>query len=174
MKAIISTIFFILLAGQFKGQAQTITVENHLLKVNGLVPGLSYEARLAARRTFHTEAGFTITSIGYSSLYGSVTDFRFFLSAGLRQYYNFAKREGKGKTITGNSGNYVGLRVLAYGEDLDTEAPKYIVPGLVWGLQRTYALRWNLGVELGIGYLLQNNQNYPTLISSFRVGYRLK
>jgi hypothetical protein len=178
LKLTISLLLLITMGSYFKiqAQAQTGMVEKHLLKANVLAPGFSYETRLSQRLTFHSEAGLTITSFSTGNIDGnSYSDLNtnLFFSTGMRQYYNFDKRVAKVKTVTGNSGNFIGLRVLAYSDDLHGGGSKYILPGLVWGLQRTYASRWNLGLELGAGYQFQKDNNTPTLISSFRLGYRI-
>jgi hypothetical protein len=175
MKLAFLLLFIFAMGSHSEMRAQT-TVEKHLFKVNVLAPGLSYETRLFNKLTLHTEAGYTITSFSIGNTGGdsdSDLNANFFFSAGMRQYYNFAKREAKNKNVAGNSGNFIGLRVLAYSNDMTGSGAKYLLPGLVWGLQRTYASRWNLGCELGVGYQVQSNNNTPTLIISSRLGNRI-
>lgn len=175
MKLAFSLLLLISMCSYSEMQAQA-KVEKHLFKINAVAPGLSYETRLSNRITLHTEAGYTISGFSTGNLGGeSYSDLNtnFFFSVGMRQYYNFGKREAKNKNVAGNSGNFIGLRMLAYSNDVTGSGAKYLLPGLVWGLQRTYASRWNLGFEFGVGYKFQTNNNTPTLISSFRLGYRL-
>lgn len=176
MKLTISLLLLFTMCNHFKIRAQTTTIEKHLLKVNVIAPGFSYETRLSHKLALHSEAGLTITGFSTGAVDGnsySDVNTNFFFSTGMRQYYNLDKRLAREKIVTGNSGNFFGLRVLAYSNDLDGAGLKYILPGLVWGLQRTYASRWNLGLELGAGYQFQKGNNTPSLISSFRLGYRI-
>ncbi|MDZ7646906.1 MAG: DUF3575 domain-containing protein [Cytophagales bacterium] len=176
MKLKVCLLLLVTMCSYFKILAQTAAVEKHLWKVNALAPGFSYEARLSHKLTLHTETGLTITGFSAGETDGnsySDVDANFFFSTGMRQYYNFDKRVAKEKAVKGNSGNFIGLRVLAYSDELDGGRSKYIMPGLVWGLQRTYNSRWNLGLELGIGYQFQKDNNTPAPIFSFRFGYRI-
>ncbi|GAA4274312.1 hypothetical protein GCM10022258_36080 [Aquimarina gracilis] len=43
--------------------------------------------------------------------------------------------------------------------------------GPVWGFQRTYNSGFNLGLELGVGYAFDSNDEFVAPIVNFRLGW---
>ena len=127
-------------------------------------PGISYETKIGQFQSIYGQA-FMNTSfgLGYSSSLKN-TSFIYFdpaLTLQYRYYYNFKKREGKGKRTKMNSLNYVSSilqtdfskRPIAdayYPESTRRPVSSF---GLAWGFQRNYRSRFSLDLNLGIGYL---------------------
>lgn len=73
-----------------------------------------------------------------------------------KYYYNLKKRVSKGKSVSGNSGNFVAA-VYNYQnkEDLFSEVSRstdFSTLGGVWGFQRSYNSGLSLLFEIGFGY----------------------
>ncbi len=157
-------LFFALLflAINVKGQSD-IQVENQFL-INALWPGVSYEFGVAKNLAVRLDAA---TSLGVISFNNSGFDLYPRFDAQLRKYYNFERRVEKGKSVSGNSGNFYGINmyytsdVSLLGTDFEPEIANIIVfgpasfetfyIGATYGLQRTYASGFNWGLQLGIG-----------------------
>lgn len=145
-------IFF--LSAYSYGQEPKIQTSNQL-SLNILVPSLEWEVPLKPKSTFDLKIG---TSIGFSRA-GDDTEIGFFpeLESQYRYYYNFEKRQGKGKKVTDNSGNYIfGLGSIRSGNsiigemDIQDDYAAFFGPG--WGLQRVYNSGFKLNLNLGAGY----------------------
>ncbi len=148
-------------------------VEDHQLAVSLPMPGFIYEAGIAKNVTLSAEivTGFSLRGCtGCETLYGIYP----ILRGQYRYYYNFERRKGKGKNITGNSGNYVGATLLAQSGkaligDLDPLAT--IGGGPVYGLQRTYKSGLYYRLESGVGIFSDEPDPYLSLILAVRIGW---
>jgi len=127
-------------------------------------PGISYEKTIGKFQSFYAQA-FMNTSfgLGYSSSLGN-TSFIYFdpaLTIRYRYYYNYAKREAKGKRTEMNSLNYVCsiLQTVFSKENIsnsyypETKRRAINTFGLAWGFQRNYQNRFSVDLNLGGGYL---------------------
>ena len=87
------------------------------------------------------------------------------LTLGYRFYYNYNKREEKGKRTAMNSLNYLSpvfetsYSKNAISSDYLVEEKRRLMNtvGLVWGIQRNYMKRFSLDLQLGAGYLFANS-----------------
>lgn len=158
-------IIIITLVGLFKLNAQEkIKVENHLFKVNLLLPGVVYEHGLDAKNTIYSELS---TGFGFSkNSSGSTWTFLPIINEQLRHYYNLEKRNLNGKKISGNSGNFLALNAIYNFKPFSTQnnsryndnASFVLAP--VLGIQRTYTRNFNLSLNAGLGYVFHSNQTY--------------
>ncbi len=174
MKKTITAIFF-LSAIMLSAQNTTDGVEKHMFKANLLItPGLEYEVGVAKNATLDFRLG---TGLAYVRV-NDEEDYGIFLTfeGAYRYYYNFARRASKGKNTSGNSANYLAMTTFfANGDpiigDLDVDVDYLAQVGPVWGFQRTYNSGFNLGLELGVGYAFDSNDDFVAPIVNFRLGW---
>ncbi len=175
MKKTITAIF---LLGTIMVSAQNDTkkVEDHMFKANLLLtPGIEYEVGVSKNATLDFRLGTGLVYVQYNN---DEEDYGIFLTleGAYRHYYNFERRERKGKNTSGNSANYIAMTTFfAPGSpiigDLDVDLDYVGQVGPVWGFQRTYNSGFNLGLELGVGYTFDNLDGYVTPIANFRLGW---
>jgi hypothetical protein len=160
-------IIIITLVGLFKLNAQEKTnVENHLIKINLVLPGIVYEHGLDAKNTIYSELS---TGIGFrKNSFGSTWTFYPVINEQLRHYYNLEKRSLKGKKITENSGNFLALNAIynfksfsTQNNSLNNDDASFVIAP-VWGMQRTYTKKLNLSLNAGLGYVFHSDQTYKS------------
>lgn len=150
-------------------------VEDGILKVNLLYPGVSYELGVGERTTINAEA-----IIGFALRGASDVETQFGLypgfAADFRYYNNFDRRLSKGKNITGNTGNYfsflnqfqIGTPIIG---DLEYASDYYYNAAIVYGLQRTYKKGFYFSFAFGPGVFVNEfNTNAGVLIDA-RLGW---
>ncbi|MEW7280564.1 hypothetical protein ABW636_18405 [Aquimarina sp. 2201CG1-2-11] len=176
MKKTITTIFFFCTISLFAQKVTSIkNVADHLFKINLLLtPGLEYEVGVSKNTTIDFRLG---TGFAYRNTFGNER-YGIFLSSELayRYYYNFDRRESKGKNISKNSANYIAMTsTFASGDPIigkiETAIDYIGLIGPVWGIQRTYGAGFNLGLELGMGYRFDNLDSDIAPIINFRLGW---
>lgn len=150
-------------------------------KVFFLNPSYEFEGRLSSRGTFVISPGFGFALATQSSSLGVDTDFFFapVVSGGFRQYYNLAKRQREGRSIFGNSGNFLTVLCYIVGSPLNSpqvEVPESTVtPAVAWGFQRTYRQNLNVTFLVGIGYFSSRFKTYTkvgeTPVAQLKIGY---
>ncbi len=91
-----------------------------------------------------------------------------------RWYYNLSKRANKGKSIGGNSGNYLSLRTSYHFHDTseieDNDLNKFLlVP--TWGIRRNIGKHFNYEAGAGIGLGYKNNINLAPYVN-LKIGFR--
>jgi hypothetical protein len=155
-------------------QNSTSTEEN-LFKINLLLPGFVYEHGFTAKNTLYSELSF---GIGYesSSFYGTNWSYYPSINEQFRHYYNLEKRANKGKRTNGNSGNFYGLNAIYHFESINsnddflpTDPSFTIAP--IWGFQRTYKRKFNLNLNGGVGYNINNEENKFVPVLNFTLGW---
>lgn len=134
-----------------------------VLKATILSPGISYEKSIGKKHTLYGQvfASPTVQYL-YSSSFGSEFDFYLDPAAMVqyRYYYNLEKRAGKDKFTRLNSGNYFGAVAQTYFSKVrldsdqleETKRRPVTTFGAIWGMQRNYAKRFSLDINLGAGY----------------------
>jgi hypothetical protein len=146
---------------QHKDTSNTLVVP--VTKLLFFSPGASYELPIGKQHTLVAGAfmhpSFTI---GGSPDRRIIDDFATTPAAelGYRYYYNAAARQRKGKRTAMNSMNYLSGRFgISYtdapiGNNRPDEPNNRAVYsfGAVWGLQRNYARRFSLDLQVGVGY----------------------
>jgi hypothetical protein len=153
------------------------SVAKNQFKINILTPGFAFEHGFDSKNTLYSELSIGI-GYRYSSGYGGTTYFVPILREEFRHYYNLEKRAAKDKVTSHNSGGYVGLHSAYYFESINTNkqygptVPSLVV-GPVWGFQRTYKRKFNLGLNLGVGYDFDNISSDVVPIANFSLGWVL-
>lgn len=150
-------------------------VEDHLLKVNALLPGVSYELGVGHRTSLNFEGIIGFALRGASDV---ETEFGVYpgLSAEFRYYNNLDRRLGKGKNISGNTGNYFGfLNQYQFGTpiigDLEYASNFYYNAAVVYGLQRTYRKGFYFSLSFGPGVFVDEYETVGGLMLDARLGW---
>lgn len=88
-----------------------------------------------------------------------------------RSYYNFRKRVNEGKRINKFSGNFVSF-YSSYKPSIFYEEQSLVI-GPTWGIQRAYANFIHVNLNLGYGYVVDNNPSNDNtdFILDFRLGF---
>ncbi|MBT8222007.1 MAG: hypothetical protein KJN96_02435 [Eudoraea sp.] len=129
-----------------------IHLEQHQFKFDLLSPGLSYEIGLFRNQSVSSSLGLATATYQEGYAFGLAMNNRY------RYYHNFLRRERLGKTVSGNSGNYVAaaqaifFSQLRFATDIEPDDFNLGFYGMVYGIQRTYENGLNLNVEIGGGY----------------------
>ncbi|MCH7402279.1 hypothetical protein ACFOUP_18240 [Belliella kenyensis] len=156
---------FLMLLMLFSSNALLAQTEN-VFRVNFLNPGISYEKSLGKKMTLDTGIGFGYNASYPSLAMNSENGFQYMLAAFVdvqsRFYYNFEKRESKGKSTLKNSGNFLALRALYTGPDAVSNFERYdnnsFAFGPTWGLQRAYS-KLNVAFSMGPIYYFDTSGN---------------
>lgn len=114
-------------------------VENQVIRINALPPGINIEQRIAKRSTLLFEMGLGF-SYQYSNYYGS--DLRLFpyLAIEPRVYFNLERRKEKGKRTEYNSGFFYGAKIQG-GTEVNSEYKYFEVAPMI-GFQKVLGRRW--------------------------------
>jgi hypothetical protein len=152
MNKIYTLCFFVVSLFWCNAQDTTL-VENNLLKVNALLPGVSYELGLGNTTTLNLEG---IVGFAVNGGSGRDTEFGIYpgLGAELRKYVNLDRRISKNKNIEGNSGNYISvLNQFQFGSpligDLQYSSDYYYNLAIVYGIQRMKPKGFYWSISLG-------------------------
>ncbi|MBW3467821.1 hypothetical protein [Arthrospiribacter ruber] len=163
------------------GNAQTEDV----LRVNFLNPAISYELATGKNTTLDASLGFgynySYPDLASGSIGGVQYTFAMFADIQGRYYYNFDRREGKGKRTDHNNGNFIAARMLYTGpgvsqiSSFDRFDNNSFAVGPTWGLQRTYGERINLLFSIGPIYYFDTvgNGNFFPLNLEINLGFNL-
>ncbi|MFD2585991.1 hypothetical protein ACFSQJ_03565 [Croceitalea marina] len=134
----------------------TKNVEESLIKVNFINPGIEYEWGFAKNQTFDVSAALQFGARG-----GSDRGFDWALipafNASYKYFYNLNRRKEKGKRIRGNSGNFIALNNTTFLNEtiignLNVTGGYFGQLGPVYGIQRTYSKGFNFSLKMGFGY----------------------
>lgn len=148
-------------------------------KVNLISPGLAWEKPIFESATLETNFGVNMPEFGVRN-----TEVRYlvtpFLDLQARKYYNFQKREDKGKNTSFNSGNFVGLRGLFIGPriagNVYLDNDHAVIVGPIWGLQRKSGESFNFLFTLGPAYYfdLTGLGDFLPLNVEVNIGWHIK
>ena len=159
----------------FSNEEQATDVESGILKLNFLPVSISYEYRVDKQMTMMFEPSFQFNWTNEGQFYFSPT-----VSVYYRYYYNFDKRNMKGKRTAKNSVNYVGAAMIfsywnaAWSASLNTDDYiRYVGFGPVWGIQRNYKGHFSLGINLGPIVAYGNQGFRPDAIAYLTLGFWL-
>jgi len=162
------------LLGQ-KYEEERLTVP--VTKITILEPGFAHEFPVGNKSTLFLRAGFTGTLA--KDYYDEITGvlFRVFGSATGRYYYNFNKRNMMGKNTKRNSANYFALLFLVGSEPLNKDIDydqqlnnSLLNYGVVWGIQRNYASRFSLDLNIGLGYVKAGSITGVSPVGELNIG----
>ncbi|MEO1011144.1 MAG: hypothetical protein AAFX53_07530 [Bacteroidota bacterium] len=135
----------------FFGHAQSgRNVEKGLFKLNALLPGASYELGVANNISLNFDvflAPFVEENFFGEEQFGILPG----LQAEFRHFTSFKRRRARGKNLSGNSSDYVGVVNQFYSGNalignLERASSFYNATGIVYGIQRTAprGFYWNL------------------------------
>ncbi|TXD52424.1 MULTISPECIES: hypothetical protein [unclassified Polaribacter] len=160
---IISTILF---SFSTFSQEKTYSVE---ISIYGFQTGLFgawvyNETKLNNEFTLKTEIGLD-AGYSYSDFDSPKSQYILIPSLSLepRWYYNFSKRDKKGKSLSNNAANYLSLKTT-YNPDLfvianiinpDLTSIFRIIPS--WGIRRDLGSNFDFDLRLGFGYVFASN-----------------
>lgn len=183
------TLGFGQLVGQVKTAEELVEIEkevqsNWSVSSNLVSLFAGYEYRIASQTTVDILAGLGGT-FGYnnrhSGIYGSSYGKGWFyiitpaFKTNLNYYYNFHKRNKKGKTTKCNSANFLRLSSLVIPGTVswsNREGNRIVTSWNIdanWGIRRYLGANFTFELELGVGYGLSelNKGFYPSLDFTF-------
>jgi hypothetical protein len=185
MKKLITIAFALLITASVMGQEEQLRllgqneqswdVEKGIWKINFLPLSFSYEFRIEEAMTLMIEPSFGFNWTSEGTFYYSPNVRLYY-----RYYYNFQKRNYKGKRTAKNSVNYVGAVMYfsfwnaAWSANLNTDDYiRYFGFGPVWGIQRNYTKHFSLGINLGPTISVGNYGVRPDAIVMLTLGFWL-
>jgi hypothetical protein len=170
-------ILSLLFCPSIKSVAQDVpTVEKNQFKIDFLSPGITYEHGLSTNNSLFTELGLGL-GYKYDDYFGSTFIAYPFVLAEFRHYYNFERRNRKGKNVSRNSGNYLGFNAIYNFEPITNQQQNFVGStnlSALYGFQRTYKSGFNLGLQAGVGYSIAKSDDdgfFPYL--RFTIGWVL-
>lgn len=192
----IKTLCVLLCLAPFLSFAQDGNITTDVTKLTFFNPGASFEKSIGNKSTLHGHLFFnTSVSYSYSDAFGG--DFNASFDPALlvqyRYYYNYNQRQQKEKRTEMNSMNYISptfqtvftKNAVASDHIVEFKSRPVNVAGVVWGMQRNYAKRFSLDLNLGLGYLFTTTtlQGAPqpqkesvgmvTMMGQFNLGFWL-
>lgn len=195
MKSLSLCLLFILMVSKTQSQSD-VSVESNQFKVIFLTPGLIYERGISKNSTIRAEVATFFRFSSDSENRNLIAVFPFF-DGQYRYYYNFQRRESKGKKTNGNSGNFVGLQSFYLSQNpilgkyernflelfwLTPGGFEIFFIGSTYGLQRTYPSGFNLELHFALGYFDVNEASIDATVdrwsgflprASFSIGWVL-
>ncbi len=156
----------------FMGAQSSKNVESGLFKLNAFLPGASYELGAGKNTTFN----FDLTL--YPAFSGNIVEIFPAVGADFRYFTNMERRISKGKSISGNSGNYVAFvnQLLVTAPilgNLEYDGPLSYNASFVYGLQRTYKKGFYWGLSFGPGFYTRDNDPTAAIFIDMKLGWVL-
>jgi len=161
------------------GQSEEAKVEKSLLSVYFIPLKITYEQGLGKSNTL--EIGGGLDGATWIENSGNLDQIKFgivpFAETTFRNYYNFEKRQSKGKRIAMNSGNYWGIHARynfeAIAGDTDDQEFRSFFIAPVWGFQRNYNSQFSLGMDFGLGAGFNSDGAYFSPLIRLKLGFVL-
>lgn len=154
-------------------------VDKNQFKINILSPGITYEKGIGQNTTLCTDVNFSM-GFSYNSNSGMKWLYAPYIREQYRYYYNFEKREVKGKNSKNNSANFIAVNGSYYFKPLGNTEFVSVYDGFtiapVWGLQRTYSQGININLTTGMGYNFGTNNRVAGFVPviNFTLGWVIK
>jgi len=175
-KSFILLFFFFVSVAAKAQQKETPTVDQSMTTLSLIFPSISYEQKINTNHTWLVGAEIR----GYGSNTGLFTG----VFGDYRKYYNLQKRQDQKKNTDGNSGNFLAARlsVLSYVKTnssdnnlliSNTSNKFFFAIGPVWGFQRTYPSKINLGFSVGPALIIDGSYTGLDVQGNFRLGFYL-
>jgi hypothetical protein len=171
--ALFITLLFVLCGSIGYAQNEAITDITDITKVTVLSPGIGYEKRIGKFQSLYLQGFFNIIAgLGYSSSQGFLSQFYLdpALSLEYRYYYNYRRRQERGKRTAMNSLNYIapffrtifekGEYFNAMGDIVEKRKPVHAL-GATIGMQRNFKSRFSLDMNIGVGYTIVPKSTNP-------------
>ncbi|MFT3738654.1 MAG: hypothetical protein QM786_07830 [Breznakibacter sp.] len=175
-------LIFLILGGVCYGQDNAGRLEK-VFRVNALSPGIELELPVSSKSIIAVNPGIGISG-SYNNLSYTNSGVTYFVSPFLdlsyRKLYNLESRTAKGKNISGNSGNYWGMRLLTNFKEFESENVirkdnMDFAFGPTWGIQRSSGC-FHLLFDVGSVYYFDtkgNNGFFPVMLQ-LNIGWNLK
>lgn len=178
MKKLILLPFILLFMGVNAQEVEQATeVEDGIFKINFIPLNFSYEMKVGPTETLLFEPGLGFNS--YTDDDNYYWNLNPYLKMYYRYYYNFDKRNLKGKRTARNSVNYLGAmaKYIVYTNWGDPKAARgdypFMVVGPVWGIQRNYKSHFSLGIAMGPALAIAPSRVYADGILELTLGFHL-
>ena len=161
MKNMKKTILLIcLLITQFGWSQSDSLLKNNQLRLNFINPGFTFEKSISNSSSllFQSEIiyGFNVRGNETTHLFAPLIETQY------RYYYNLKSRKEKQKNISNNSGSYLAATTMYGLKPLNNDNFVSMYDGFtfgaLWGFQKTYKSKLNIGAEIGLGYNMSENQ----------------
>ena len=160
------------------GQSSNKVTQN-VLRINAINPGVEIEMAVFSKSTISANLG-----VGFGNMYENTASSWAtgeiiymtspFADVEYKYFYNFKKRESKGKNLDFNSGNFFSFRCLGRGKAIESNFTRYedydLAFGANWGIQRSFK-RVHLLFELGAIYYTDGTRNGFAPSLQFNLGY---
>lgn len=180
-KTILFTAFLFFVCFQLSAQEKQNKYTESVWRLNFFNPGVEYEFPTGENSTFSAGLG-----VGYGGSYPDLSDsgngwqylIAPFLDLQEKWFYNFDKRQNKGKTINNNSGNFVSARILVRGNTIESNFSRTsnfdFAVGPTWGIQRSYG-SFHLLFDAGTIYYFdtEGNGNWFPIMFQLNLGFDL-
>ena len=155
------------------GQNDEPGVQKSLVSLYIIPLKVSYEAGLGKSNTLQFSAGITgATKIENDQFKYSLVPI---VEGSYKYYYNLNKRHLKGKNTDLNSGNFWGVNARysfkSISQNGDDFGSVFISP--MWGIQRNYKSRFSLGLRLGYGVVITQENSFLNPFINIKLGFVL-
>jgi hypothetical protein len=202
MKFKFFSILTLILSLHFNSNAQNDDDVQTILKISLINPGFSGEFKVGKFQTLYSQAfmntSFSARTITYNNNV-VLTETKYYFDPAVtlqyRYYYNYNRRQDKGKKTSLNNMNYFGPDYEMFYSKLpiSPDAWGYVAKarpvqriGAVWGLNRNYN-RFFIDLNLGLGYMFAKSEYYcncntsteilkdgvPTFMGQLNLGFLL-
>ncbi len=154
-----------------------------IFRINALSPGLELEMPISKTSTLAINPGIGING-SYANLSYANSGILYFISpfidVSYKEFYNIDKRLAKGKSIAGNAGDYVGIRLLSNfkefkAENIIRKDNVDFALGPVWGIQRALG---NIHFLFDVGpvyyFDTKGNGGFFPIMLQLNVGFNVK
>jgi len=186
MRRIVLTLMFFGISIIIKSQTQDVSVEksNYGIQIGVLGVWGYNESKLSNQIVLRSELGLDSGFFGGSFYPKSGYIITPVIILEPKWYYNLEKRVSKSKNISGNSGNFISLKisynpdwfVISNYDNLRVINQVSIIP--TWGIRRNMGNHFNYEAGVGLGYIFTKSAGYlndksdAVLNLHLRVGYR--
>ncbi len=174
MKKVMLVGFFIFLTVVLYAQENKVK-SNHNVKATFLGLSYAFEQPVAQRTVVNFELMFA-GGLGSSFFVGDYWLIAPIMRVEPRYYYNYMRREGKGKKVINNSASYISFVVdyqlgVSIGSN-NVEAARALCLIPEWGLKRTIGKHFVFEFATGIGaYTSEVDEWQPTFGLDLKLGY---
>lgn len=155
-----TTLLVCLLIAQLAYCQSDNLLKNNQFRLNFISPGFTFEKSVSNSSSFIIQSqiiyGFNVRGSQTNHVFAPLLETQY------RFYYNLNSRKEKQKNISNNSGSYFGVSTMYGFKPLNNDNFISIYDGFtvggLWGFQKTYKSKLNIGAEIGLGYNFSENQ----------------
>ncbi|SRX52750.1 hypothetical protein [Aequorivita sp. CIP111184] len=166
----------------FMAQGQEEVSTQKVWRVNFINPGVEVEVPVTKNSTFSTNLGVGFNGAYPDLVYGEENGIIYiiapFVDLQFKQFYNFERRVEKGKSISGNSGNFISARIISRGpsiaDNVIRKSDVDIAIGPTWGIQREFGnvqFLFDLGPQFYFD--INGNNGFWPLMAQLNIGLNL-